>query len=244
MSLSIKEIGIDKSAAIEHLLTRVLKDAFEYLMPQLTHMFNCSLKNSSPDDWKRATVLPLQKSGNTSNVSNLGPVSPLHLPGKLLKRFFIIKFLAILNKLINDDQNSFRRGRFTIGTVAELTNDILLGINDRNFTIAAFIDVRKVFNTVSHEILGGKLHKFGFHKNIIALSNRKQRCKVDGITSVPQGSILGPMLFLLYINYINTMLNQTKLYADDTVIYATHIKEKACYEWLCADLEVLMGWFN
>ena len=78
------------------------------------------------------------------------------------------------------------------------------------------------------------------------LSNRKQRCKVNGITSVPQGSILGPTLFLLHINYINTMLNRckTKWYADDTVIYATHINEKACYECLCADLEELMGWFN
>ena len=163
------------------------------------------------------------------------------------------------NNLINDGQNGFRKGRSTIGTAAELTDDILLGINNKHFTIGAFIDLRKAFDTVSHEILGSKLSKFGFHKNIIAwlsnyLSNRKQRCKVNGITSdylditcgVPQGSILGPMLFLLYINDINTMLNRckTKLYADDTVVYATHINEQICHDWLCMDLKILMDWFN
>ena len=163
------------------------------------------------------------------------------------------------NNLINDGQNGFRKRRSTIGTVAELTDDILLGINNKNYTIAAFIDLRKAFDTVSHEILSSKLHKFGFHKNIIAwlidyLSNRKQRCKVNGITSdylditcgVPQGSILGPMLFLLYINDINSMLNccKTKLYADDTVVYASHVNEQTCHDWLCMDLMKLMCWFN
>ena len=156
-------------------------------------------------------------------------------------------------------QNGFRKGKSTIGTVAELTDDILFGINNKKYTIAAFTDLRKAFDTVSHDILGNKLHTFGFHNNIIAwlkdyLSNRKQRCKVSGITSdylditcgVPQGSILGPMLFLLYINDINNTLNlcKTKLYADDTVVYATHNSEPQCHELLSRDLEILLEWFN
>ena len=96
-------------------------------------------------------------------MNNLRPVSLLPLPGKILERLFHKKVSAYL-----DENNGFRKGRSTIGTVAELTDVILLVINNRSLTIAAFIDLRKAFNTVSHEILGKKLHKFGFHKNIIA----------------------------------------------------------------------------
>ena len=85
----IKEIDVNKSSSIENMSARVLKDAFEYLLPQLTYMFNCSLKmNSFPNAWKKATVVPLQKSGDKTNVNNLRPVSLLPLPGKLLEKLF------------------------------------------------------------------------------------------------------------------------------------------------------------
>ena len=68
----IKEIDIHKSSSIDNMSTRVFKDAFEYLVPQLTHMFNCSMQNNSfPDEWKRATVVPLQKNGDKSDINNL-----------------------------------------------------------------------------------------------------------------------------------------------------------------------------
>ena len=89
--------------------------------------------------------------------------------GKLLERLVHKKISTFLDehKLLNEGQNGFRKGKSTIGTVAELTDDILLGINDKNYTLAAFIDLRKAFDTVSHEILCNKLFKFGFHMNIV-----------------------------------------------------------------------------
>ena len=257
----VKEIDVHKSSAIDNLSARVIKDSFEYLGKQLTHMFNCSLSSGLfPDSWKKATVVPLQKGGDKSNVSNLRPVSLLPLPGKLLERLVHNRVSSYLNEndLLNEGQNGFRKGRSTIGTVAEFTDDVSLGINNKNYSLAAFVDLRKAFDTVSHDILGKKLDKFGFSKKLIKwfknyLTNRQQRCKANGITSeyrditcgVPQGSILGPMLFLIYINDINNMLNlcSTKLYADDTVLYATHPQERICHEWLCKDLIVLLKWF-
>ena len=258
---TVKEIDVHKSSAVDDLSARVLKDSFEYIPKQLTHMFNCSLRTGIfPDSWKRATVVPLQKGGDKSNVSNLRPVSLLPLPGKLLEKLAhnrVSKFLNE-NRLLNNGQNGFRKGRSTMGTVAELTDDVLLGINNNKCTLAAFVDLKKAFDTVSHEILGKKLHKFGLNLKLINwlknyLVNRQQRCKANGITSdyldircgVPQGSIIGPMLFLLYINDINNTLSKcdSKLYADDTVVYATHSQEGICHEWLCEDLGKLIHWF-
>ena len=128
----VKEIDVHKSSAIDNLSARVIKDSFEYLPKQLTHMFNCSIRTSIfPDIWKRATVVPLQKGGDKSNVCNLRPVSLLPLPGKLLEKLVHNKVSKYLNdnKLWNDGQNGFRKGRSTIGTVAEFTDDVLLGIN-------------------------------------------------------------------------------------------------------------------
>ena len=108
----IKEIDIHKSASVDDMSARVLKDAFEYLIPQLTYMFNCSLKtNSFPNEWKKATVVPLQKSGEKSDVNNLRPISHLPLPGKLLERLFHKKVSVFLeeNKLFNEGQNGFRK---------------------------------------------------------------------------------------------------------------------------------------
>ena len=97
----IKDINVHMSASIDDLSTRVLKDAFEYLVPQLTYMFNCSLRTSLfPDEWKRATVVPLQKSGDKSDVNNLRPVSLLPLPGKLLERLFLKRYLVFLRQII------------------------------------------------------------------------------------------------------------------------------------------------
>ena len=241
----VKEIDVHKSSAIDNLSARVLKDSFEYLTKQLTHMFNCSLiMGIFPDRWKRATVVPLQKGGDKSNVSNLRPVSLLPLPGKLLERLVHNKVSEYLNenRLLNDGQNGFQKGRSTTGTVAEFTDDVLNGINNKKYTLAAFVDLRKAFDTVSHNILGKKIGKFGFNINLINwfknyLTNRQQRCKTNGITSEYLD-----ISYLIYINDINSRLNlcSTKLYADDTVLYSIHPQERTCKEWLCRDLNVLM----
>ena len=143
--------------------------------------------------------------------------------------------------------------------MAELTDEILKGLNNREYTIASFIDLKKAFDTINHGILLQKLPFFGFNLTVINwitnyLTNRKQRCTVNGATSeelniscgVPQGSILGPLLFLLYINDVSTNLLHTNvlLYADDTVIFARHADEQTAHLWVSADLKLLHSWCN
>ena len=153
----------------------------------------------------------------------------------------------------------FRKGKSTIGTIADLTDDILLGINDKEYTLASFIDFKKAFDTINHKILLQKLPYFGLSNTMINwignyLTNRRQRCTVNGTSSgeltitcgVPQGSILGPLLFLMYVNDVSTNLLHTKvlLYADDTVIFARHKDEGMAHLWVSHDLILLQEWCN
>ena len=256
----IDDINIYKASSVPNISSRILKDAFAVIIPQLTHMYNCSFKkNIFPCKWKIAKVIPLQKPGNKCDVNNLRPVSLLPLPGKIAERLAHTKLICYLetNNYINENQGGFRKGRSTVITETELTDDIGMGLNNNEYTIACFIDLRKAFDTVNHKILLNKLQNFGLHKNTISwlenyLSQRYQTCFANNVNStprllkcgVPKGSILGPLLFLLYINDIDYNLSNTnvKLYADDTVIYSTKKEEAIAYENVERDLKNLMNW--
>ena len=214
-----------------------------------------------PTNWKKANIIPLQKNGDKTDVNNLRPISLLPLPGKLLERIIHTKLSSYLEgyNLLDSKQNGFRKNRSTIGTVVDLTDDVLQGLNNKLYTIASFIDLRKAFDTVSHDILKQKILKFGFSENITDwisnyLSNRQQRCAVNGYTSdylsitcgVPQGSIIGPLLFLIYVNDITKNLHNStvRLYADDTVIYVTHESEDVAHGIISDELDIVTRWCN
>ena len=137
------------------------------------------------------------------------------------------------NNILDAKQGGFRKGRSIINTIANLTNDIFYGLNDGKLTTTCFIDMAKAFDTVIYDILCGKLYKLGITGNILKwiknyLSLRKQCTCANGIVSqylniicgVPQGSILGPLFFIIYVNDIVSSLYHCKhlLYADDTVL--------------------------
>ena len=157
--------------------------------------------------------------------------------GKLLEKI-VHKRISVFfeaNKILLDQQGGFRCGRSTVDSVTNFTNDVLRSINDSKVTAAAFVDLRKAFDTVDHSILIRKIENLGIREGTLGwlrnyLSNRSQTTYVNGNTSdamgvnysVPQGSILGPLLFLAYINDVqyNAENVEILLYADDTVLYA------------------------
>ena len=194
-------------------------------------------------------------------MNNLRPISLLPLPGKIAERIMHTHLSNFLenNNLLNKNQGGFRKGKSTISTVAKFTDDILLSMNKHEFSVASFIDLRKAFDTINHEILLSKLPSFGMNYHIVRwienyLTNRKQKCTVYGRTSregmircgIPQGSILGPLLFLLYINDIDNDLihSSVLLYADDTVLYSNHKDESVAHTWISEDLTQLTHWFK
>ena len=232
-----KGIKISKSSGYNHLSSRVLKDSFLVLSAQLTHLFNLSLSTSIfPEDWKRATVVPLYKGGDASKVGNYRPVSLLPLPGKLLEKIVHSKLSKHLdnNSLLTDSQNGFRKNRSTVSSIANFSDDVLRAMNEAKVTVATFIDLRKAFDTVNHVVLQKKLRHMGVTGKILDwcvsyLTGRSQKTVANGVISdprevtygVPQGSVLGPLFFLAYINDMSDSVEDVKLslYADDTVLY-------------------------
>ena len=253
-------ININKSSCIVNLSAEIIRDAFLAISDKITDLFNCSFNTSSmPASWKVAKVTPLQKPGNKTEVSNLRPVSLLPLPSKLIEEIVHARIYdhCNSNKLLDERQGGFRPNYSTTSTTAYLLNDLYKAMNEKKISVAVFIDAMKAFDTVNHQILLKKLKYFGIiEKNYAWIKNyltgRKQCTVANDVVSnekiitcgVPQGSVCGPLLFLLYINDITSALKNCKvsLYADDTVLYLSHTDMVTATNLLQQDLNSLSKW--
>ena len=161
------------------------------------------------------------------------------------------------HNLLNENQGGFRPGHSTIETVNELVDDIALNINNLEDTLVTFIDFKKAFDTVDHQILINKLDRIGIKgKNLLwlksYLANRSQATTANNIISdrrqitcgVPQGSILGPYMFLIYINDLSNSLklSSVKFYADDTALYLKGTKPELLRQQMEVELRTMSDW--
>ena len=222
-----KEINPLKSSGMDNIPAKLCKDAFLVLGEQLAHLFNCSLNSGIfPDKWKVAKIIPLFKGSDRESVNNYRPVSLLPLPGKLLEKLVHKKNSNFWEEASfwSGNQGGFRKGHSTISTIADLSSALFEQINTGNTTMAAFVDLRKAFDTVNSDILLAKLEKGGIRHGILNwcqnyLSGRKQCTLANGKKStelpvtcgVPQGSVLCPLFFLVYVNDVENALDNCGL---------------------------------
>src|SRR6218665_303500 len=214
----------------------VIKQCSVEVSSILSDVFNLSLTQGIfPDRLKIAKVIPIFKSGK-SNVANYRPISLLSPFSKILEKFFYSRLISFVNKnsILADTQYGFRKNLSTEFALLDLTNQITKALDDRQITVGIFLDLSKAFDTVNHSILLDKLEHYGIRGtplNWISsyLSNRYQYVAIEDICSsllpltcgVPQGSILGPLLFILYVNDIKTITDLSLImFADDTNIFA------------------------
>ena len=247
-----------KSPGPDKMLPMVLVNVKDSLVNKLTTIFNYSISETYiPSDWKLANVTPIHKKGPKTLVENYRPISLTSVVGKLLESIIVKHITNHLesNRLILDTQHGFRRHRSCLTNLLEFFHDAYYNIDKNNAVDIVYLDFQKAFDTVPHKKLLIKVKSLGIRGKVAAwieewLKNRKQRVVIAGeasywknVTSgVPQGSVLGPLLFVIYINDIDIgLLCKISKFADDTKI-GNRANIKAQRDNIQNDLDRLAKW--
>ena len=232
----LSQLNSIKAPGPDNLPTKILKEYAHELAPSVTTLFNDSLNEGTvPTAWKQANVIPLHKKGNKHTASNYRPISLLPVISKVLERCIYNKIIDYIIPKLTNLQHGFLRNRSTATQLLTVFSKINNILDTGNQADVVYFDLSKAFDSVPHNFLIHKLKSFGFHGKLLKwlsnyLTNRLQRVSFNGSVSewlpvtsgVPQGSILGPLLFLIYINDLPTVLSPNTLcaiFADDTKIY-------------------------
>ena len=238
----------------------ILKDNASFLSVIIAGIINQSFfAGKFPVVLKKALVLPLFKKGDTTSASNYRPISILHWLSKVFEKCIKSRLLNYIcsNNIINPVQYGFQPGISTQDAILHVTEKLYSNLNKKLATIGIFIDFSKCFDTINHCILIRKLERYGIRGLplqllISYLENRCQTVKIGNTFSekldigigVPQGSVLGPILFLLYVNEIpNICRNFTScLFADDTTFLSSGYNIDSLFHSCNEALEKFSGW--
>ena len=252
----------NKSSEISVIPVKVLKFLSPIISPILSSLVNKSFSfGTFPDSLKIAKVIPISKPGDKSNVSNYRPISILPTFSKVFEKAAYSQLYEYLNinNILCRDQYGFRRERSTIQAIVQQIQYVFDRVDGGNAVFSLFLDFKKAFDTVDHRILLSKLNYYGVRGLTYSwfesyLNNRKQFTSVGNSKSqtklikfgVPQGSVLGPLLFLVFINdiaNISTLFKFT-LFADDSTM-STPFKPSNIVNFasvINSELQELSGW--
>ena len=265
IELEIMTTPINKVYGLYSFPNRILRSAKHIISQPLSLPINKSLENGVyPSKLKLAKVIPIYKSDDESDPSNFRPISLLSVFNRIFEKMMYYRLKSFLEQhnILHDSQYGFREKRSTEHALLDIINQIETNMGAELYSCGIFIDLRKAFDTVDHQILLSKLHHYG----VRGITNRwfssyllggQQTTQIGAnntskketiLSGVPQGSVLGPLLFLIYINDISNSADQLKFYlfADDThMLYAdrnpksleTMVNHELSnvYDWLIAN---------
>lgn len=256
----ISQLNVNKSTGPFSIPVKVLKCLGSVLSRPLEIVFNHTFSTGIvPNNLKIANIIPIFKKGLQTSLNNYRPISLLSIFNKLLEKLMYKRLLAFLEKekIIHNNQFGFRAKHSTDHAILSIIDKVQHAIDNRDISCGIFLDFSKAFDTVNHQILIQKLEYYGIRGMtkewfISYLDNRYQFVSLGDVTSdiqsitcgVPQGSVLGPLLFILYINdfsYCSDLLD-FHLFADDTNLFYKHKNLTALETTLNSELVKVHNW--
>ena len=256
----IRSLDINKSHGFDQISARMLKICDSSVVKPLLIIFKNSVNEGVfPTSWKKANVTPIHKKGKKNDIANYRPISVLPICGKIFEKILYSAIYTYFqdNDIFNVNQSGFRAGDSCINQLVSITHDIFHSF-DANPSLevrGVFLDISKAFDRVWHKGILFKLELNGVSGKVLKLiesflENRYQRVILNGQCSswetikagVPQGSILGPLLFLIYIDISNGLESNVKLFADDTSIFSIVFDPSLSANKLNNDLKKIQQW--
>lgn len=258
----INSLKSSKSPGPDNICSFIIKLANNYICFPLSYLFNlCMLNGIFPSVLKTSKVIPLYKKGCKSEICNYRPITLSSVISKVFEKLIYSRMNNFINNydLFYKSQYGFRVGHSTTFAVIDVTEMINKELQNGNYVMGIFLDITKAFDSVCHDILLHKLYNYGFRGNIYNLlkSYLSDRyiftCingKISSTTSinygVPQGSVLGPLLFLLYINDMPNCIPgyNLKIFADDSNVFVVDNNPCSLYSKANYVLSQLYTWCN
>ena len=238
----VKSLDVNSSMGIDGVHPRLLSRCASSLSAPLSLIFNSSLREGMlPLEWLSSSIAPIYKKGARTDPLNYRPVAITSVPCKVLEKAILNHLRPYLeeNHVISDHQFGFRGGHSTTDQLILCYNEITAEVDRRGMIDLIFFDYSKAFDKVCHSILIQKLHEIGLSRQLLLwieqfLISRRMQTRVLGATSewyqvtsgVPQGSVLGPVLFLIYVNHVVHRLScGYKIFADDIKLYLSSVPD-------------------
>ena len=250
----------NKAGGVDGISNKILKNISDYILDPLVYVINISIDNAIyPDHFKIAEVVPIFKSNEKFLPTNYRPISLISNLAKIYEKILHNRLNDFFtkNKIISKNQYGFIKNSGTKDAIADFSNHIYKSLDSSSCTAAVLLDFSKAFDTVNHNILLAKLETYGIRGKVFSLiksylSDRQQYVRVNGIVSnlakinigVPQGTILGPLFFIIYMNDIFQIHKNIVSYADDTVILCTDTSWEKTQEFLQNILSNISNWLD